>query len=475
MSAIVTRFAPSPTGYLHIGGARTALFNWLFARHFGGIFRLRIEDTDRQRSTEDAIQKIFEGLQWLGLDWDGEVVFQFARAERHAAEARRLVAEGKAYYCYCTPDELTRMREEARAQGLPPRYNGYWRDRDPAEAPAGVAPAVRLKAPREGETLVQDLVQGDVRFPNTELDDMILLRSDGTPTYMLSVVVDDHDMGITHVIRGDDHLTNTARQTQLYLALGWDVPAFAHIPLIHGPDGAKLSKRHGALGVDAYRDLGYLPEAMRNYLLRLGWGHGDEEIISTEQAIEWFGLENVGRSPARFDYAKLDNLNGHYLRQADDARLAGLIAPKLAETAGHALTEAETSLVTRAMEGLKARAKTLVQLTESARFLVTPRPLPFDAKAEKLIAKGTPGHDRLSALADELAAIDSFSAAQIEGAARALAEATGAKLGDIAQPLRAAVTGSTVSPPIFEVAEILGRDETLARIADALRHAGGHH
>lgn len=468
MSAIVTRFAPSPTGYLHIGGARTALFNWLFARHFGGTFRLRIEDTDRQRSTDDAIGKIFDGMRWLGLDWDGDVVFQFSRAALHAAEAHRLIAEGKAYYCYCTPDELTAMREEAKAKGLPPRYNGYWRDRDPSEAPAGVKPAVRLKAPRTGETVVQDLVQGEVRFPNTELDDMILLRSDGTPTYMLSVVVDDHDMGITHVIRGDDHLTNTARQTQLYLALGWDVPAFAHIPLIHGPDGAKLSKRHGALGVEAYRDLGYLPEAMRNYLLRLGWSHGDDEIISTEQAVAWFGLESVGRSPARFDFAKLDNLNGHYIREADNARLSGLVAEQLARDLGRGLSDLEVGRITASMDGLKARAKTLVQLVDSSRFLVASRPLALDSKAEKMVGAGTPGRDRLAALRAAIADLDSFSAAMIEGAARGLAESTGAKLGDIAQPLRAALSGSTVSPPIFEVAEVLGREETLGRIADVL-------
>ncbi len=465
MPPIITRFAPSPTGYLHIGGARTALFNWLFARHFGGTFRLRIEDTDRQRSTEDAIEKIFEGMRWLGLDWDGDVVHQFARAPLHAAEAHRLVAEDKAYFCYCTPDELTAMREEAKANGLPPRYNGYWRDRDPSEAPAGVKPTVRLKAPRDGETVVQDLVQGEVRFPNTELDDMILLRSDGTPTYMLSVVVDDHDMNITHVIRGDDHLTNTARQTQLYLSLGWDVPAFAHIPLIHGPDGAKLSKRHGALGVDAYRDLGYLPEAMRNYLLRLGWSHGDDETISTAQAIEWFGLESVGRSPARFDFAKLDNLNGHYLREADNGRLAGLVAADLAK-AGVEVDAAGLDRITRAMDGLKARAKTVVQLTDSARFLVSKRPLALDAKAEKILS--VDGKDKLASLRAAIADLDSFSAAQIEGAARAMAEAGNAKLGDFAQPLRAALSGSNVSPPIFEVAEILGRVESLGRIDDAL-------
>ncbi|MCF4164611.1 glutamate--tRNA ligase [Zavarzinia compransoris] len=467
-SPVVTRFAPSPTGYLHIGGARTALFNWLFARHFGGTFRLRIEDTDRQRSTEDAIEKIFEGMRWLGLDWDGDVVFQFSRAALHAAAARRLIDEGKAYYCYCTPEELTAMREEARAKGLPPRYNGYWRDRDPAEAPPGVSPAVRLKSPREGETVVQDLVQGEVRFSNTELDDMILLRSDGTPTYMLSVVVDDHDMGITHVIRGDDHLTNSARQSQLYMALGWEIPAFAHIPLIHGPDGAKLSKRHGALGVDAYRDLGYLPEAMRNYLLRLGWSHGDDEIISTAQAIEWFGVESIGRSPARFDFAKLDNLNGHYLREADNHRLTGLVAAELVKDLGHALSDDVIRRIEVCMDGLKSRAKTLVQLVDSSKFLAAQRPLALDPKAEKMLAAGAPGRDRLAALRGAIADLDSFSAPQIEGAARGLAEATGDKLGDYAQPLRAALSGSTVSPPIFEVAEALGRDEALGRIADVL-------
>jgi glutamyl-tRNA synthetase len=462
---VITRFAPSPTGYLHIGGARTALFNWLFARHHGGTFLLRIEDTDRARSTEDAIHKIFEGLKWLGLDWDGEPVFQFSRAARHAAEAHRLLEEGKAYRCYASPQELEDMRAKAKAEGRPPRYDGRWRDRDPSEAPAGVAPAIRLKAPREGETVVHDLVQGEVRFPHSELDDMILLRSDGTPTYMLSVVVDDHDMAITHVIRGDDHLTNTARQIALYEALGWGTPAFAHIPLIHGPDGAKLSKRHGALGVEAYRDMGYLPETLRNYLLRLGWSHGDEEIISTEDAVGWFGLEAVGRSPSRLDLAKLDNLNGHYLRQADDSRLVDLIVPMIEQGAGPHVDGPGRARLVAAMPGLKERAKTLVELAESATFYVRPRPIAPDAKAEALL--DVEARTSLAALAVVLAAVEPWQAAALEDAVRAHAEAHGQKLGKLAQPLRAALTGRTTSPPIFDVLAVLGRDESLARIAEA--------
>ncbi|MBI4966575.1 MAG: glutamate--tRNA ligase [Rhodospirillales bacterium] len=453
--SVITRFAPSPTGYLHIGGARTALFSWLFARHHGGQFRLRIEDTDRARSTEDAVKKIFEGLQWLGLDWDGEPVFQFARAARHAEAAHQLLSAGKAYPCYASPEELAAMREAAKAQGKPMGYDGRWRDRDPKEAPPGVPPVIRLKAPREGETLVADGVQGEVRVANLQLDDMVLLRADGTPTYMLSVVVDDHDMGVTDVIRGDDHLTNTFRQIQLYRALDWEPPRFAHIPLIHGPDGAKLSKRHGALGVEAYRDLGFLPEAMRNYLLRLGWSHGDEEIISTEQAIAWFDLDAVGRSPSRFDMAKLTNLNAHYLRQAEDTRLVDLIAPILGAS------ELERPRLLAGMEGLKERAKTLVDLAESARIYVE-RQTPDD-KAKKQLEG-----ESLALLGQFLAqarAHDGWSAAHLENQARALAEAKGVKLGQVAQPLRAAVTGRIVSPPIFEVMAILGAEECMARIA----------
>ena len=463
---VVTRFAPSPTGFLHIGGGRTALFNWLFARHHGGRFLLRIEDTDRARSTPEAVEAIFDGIKWLGLDWDGEAVMQFARANRHAEVARQLLAEGKAYRCYCSPDELTAIREEQRAKGLPMRYPGIWRDRPEADAPAGVPFVVRLKAPSEGETIIADLVQGDVRVANDQLDDMVLLRADGTPTYMLSVVVDDHDMGITHVIRGDDHLTNAFRQYQLYKACGWEVPTFAHIPLIHGPDGAKLSKRHGALGVDAYRDMGFLPEAMRNYLLRLGWSHGDDEIIATEQAIEWFNLDSVGRSASRFDFVKLTQLNGHYLRLADDQRLTGLLVPLLEAKLERTLTEAETARIRAGMTGLKERAKTMVELADSALFYVQARPLALDEKAAKTMADSAMAAD-LAEFAAQIAAQADWTRETLEETARVFTEARGQKLGKIAQPLRAALAGSSVSPPIFEVMEVLGRDETLGRIEDA--------
>ncbi len=462
--SVVTRFAPSPTGFLHIGGARTALFNWLFARHHGGLFRLRIEDTDRKRSTQAAIDAILDGLDWLGLDHDGEVVYQFARAARHAELARELLAGGRAYHCYASPEELEEMRATARAEGRPMRYDGRWRDRDPAEAPAGVDPVVRLKMPQEGETVIEDLVQGSVTVRNDQLDDMILLRADGTPTYMLSVVVDDHDMGVTHVIRGDDHLTNAFRQTQLYRALDWQPPAFAHIPLIHGPDGAKLSKRHGALGVEAYRDMGYLPEALRNYLLRLGWGHGDDEIISTEQAIEWFDLANVGKSAARFDFVKLESLNGHYMREAASDRLAAAVAPRLEAMLGRPLSETALSRLRAGMDGLKARAKNLVELAENAVFYAIDRPLSMNPKAEKILKPEA--RARLARLHQHLSNLPEWSEAGIEAAVRAFAEAEDCKLGDVAQPLRAALSGSNVSPGIFEVAAILGRAEALARIAD---------
>ena len=461
---VVTRFAPSPTGFLHIGGARTALFNWLFARHHGGRFLLRIEDTDRARSTQAAVDAIFDGLKWLGLDGDGEPVFQFARMDRHAEVARQLVAEGKAYYCYCSPEELDAIRAQQKAEGKPMRYPGIWRDRDASEAPAGVPGVVRLRAPQEGETVIDDLVQGEVKVANAQLDDMVLLRADGTPTYMLSVVVDDHDMGITHVIRGDDHLTNAFRQYQLYKACGWDVPRFAHIPLIHGPDGAKLSKRHGALGAEAYRDMGFLPEAMRNYLLRLGWSHGDDEIITTEQAVEWFTLDNVGRSPSRFDMTKLTNLNGHYMRGADDARLVELLAPLLAAKLGHAVDADANCRLLAGMNGLKERAKTLVELADLAAFYARRRPLAFDDKAAKVVADG----EQMALLAEYTGTIEAaeWKKDVLEEAARVFAEAKGQKLGKVAQPLRAALTGSSVSPPIFEVMEVLGRAETLGRIAD---------
>jgi glutamyl-tRNA synthetase len=463
--SVTVRFAPSPTGFLHIGGARTALFNWLFARHHGGTYRLRIEDTDRARSTKQAVDAILDGLEWLGLDWDGETVYQSQRLDIHAEAARRLLAEGKAYYCFCTPEELEAMREKARAEGRPVRYDGTWRDRDPADAPSGVTPAIRLKAPQEGETVIRDHVQGEVRVANAQLDDLIILRGDGTPTYNLSVVVDDHDMEITHVIRGDDHLTNAFRQTQIYQALGWKTPEFAHVPLIHGPDGAKLSKRHGALGVDAYRDMGYLPETLRNYLLRLGWGHGDDEIISTEQATAWFDLSGVGRSPSRFDFVKLDNLNGHYIRAADDDRLVALVAPRIEKTLGIALDEGMRARLHAGMAGLKARAKNLNELADNALFYVRPRPLPIDEKAAKQL---TPEAAQLLAgLRPKLLAAE-WRAEALEVLVRQAAEAAGAKLGGFAQPLRAALAGSTVSPPVFDVMQVLGRDETLARIDDAI-------
>jgi glutamyl-tRNA synthetase len=461
---VVTRFAPSPTGYLHIGGARTALFNWLYARSKGGKYLLRIEDTDRKRSTEEAIGAILEGLQWLGLDWDDEPVFQSARQPRHAEMVEKLLADGNAYRCYASPEELKEMRESARAEGRRMGYDGRWRDRDPADAPDGVDPVIRLKSPNSGETVITDEVQGEVRVANEELDDMVLLRSDGTPTYMLSVVVDDHDMGITHVIRGDDHLTNAFRQTQLYLALGWQPPVFAHIPLIHGPDGAKLSKRHGALGIDAYRDMGYLPAALRNYLCRLGWGHGDAEIFSTEQALEWFTLEAVGKGAARFDFAKLENLNGVYIRESDDGALVTSSLPFIEEKLGRALDEAEKARLQSAMAGLKERAKTLVELAENALFYFKKRPLDLDEKAENLLA-GDAGA-MIAALGTTLADQTAWEAEGLEATVRAFADEQELKLGKVAQPLRAALTGRATSPGIFDVLETLGREESLARLGD---------
>jgi glutamyl-tRNA synthetase len=464
--SVVVRFAPSPTGYLHIGGARTALFNWLFARRHGGRYLLRIEDTDRQRSTQAAIDAIFEGLGWLGLMPDEEPVFQFARAGRHAALARRLLDEGKAYLCFATPEELDAMRAEQRAKGLPMRYDGRWRDRDPAEAPAGVKPVVRLRAPQEGETAIADLVQGEVRVANVQLDDMVLLRADGTPTYMHSVVCDDIDMGITHVIRGDDHLTNAFRQTQLYKALGAEPPRFAHIPLIHGPDGAKLSKRHGALSVTEYREMGFLPEAMRNYLLRLGWAHGDEELVSTGRAAELFDLGGVGRAPARFDMAKLLSVNAHWMRERADADLVELVAPRLGAM-GLAVGEEGRRRLLAGMPGLKQRARTLIELAESASFYVRQRPVPVDERARKALEAG-PALAALPEVAAALASVEPWGdEAALEAACRARAEAAGVPFGKLAQALRAALTGTAVSPGLFEVMRALGREETVGRIGDA--------
>jgi len=463
--SVVTRFAPSPTGFLHIGGARTALFNWLFARHHGGRFLLRIEDTDRARSTDAAVAAILDGLHWLGLDWDGEAVFQSTRAERHRDAVRQLLAMGAAYHCYASVDELTAMREQAKAQGRPFRYDGRWRDRDPADAPPGVPPVVRLRAPETGETTIRDLVQGDVTVAHAQLDDMVLLRADGTPTYMLAVVVDDHDMEVTHIIRGDDHLSNAFRQHGLYRAFGWPVPEFAHVPLIHGPDGAKLSKRHGALGVDAYRDLGYLPEALCNYLLRLGWSHGDDEIISREQAVAWFGLEAVGRSPARFDFAKLGNLNGIYMRSADPERLLDLVMAALPLHPGETASPHARVRIAEGLAGLRERAKTIAELAQQARIYALDAPLPIDAAAYALLTPAA--RDHLRRLRPTLAAADPWTADVIEAAVRGWVEAEGdpkLRLKDVAQPLRAALTGATVSPPIFAVMQTLGRTESLARL-----------
>jgi glutamyl-tRNA synthetase len=456
----VLRFAPSPTGFLHIGGARTALFNWLFARHTGGTFLLRIEDTDRERSTPEAVAAILSGLEWLGLNWDGQTIYQFARASRHRQVAEELLAQGKAYRCFATAQELDEMRAQQRAAGKPMRYDGRWRDRDPAEAPAGAPFVIRLRAPQTGETIVHDVVQGDVRFANEQLDDMVLLRSDGTPTYMLAVVVDDFDMSVTHVIRGDDHLNNAARQLQIIHAMGWPEPIYGHLPLIHGPDGAKLSKRHGALAVEAYRDMGYLPETMRNYLLRLGWSHGDDEIISAEQAIAWFNFENIGRSPARLDFKKLDNLNAHYIRQTDDRILADEVAELLART-GRVLTDKAKAQLIAAMPGLKERAKTLVELSQSAEFLFTDGKRELDAQAEKLLTPEARG--LLGELVTVFADAD-WLGPVLEEKTRAFADAKGLKLGQAAQPIRAALTGKASSPPVFAMLEVLGREESLARL-----------
>ncbi len=462
---VVTRFAPSPTGMLHLGGARTALFNWLYARHHGGAFRLRLEDTDRKRSTPEAVAAIVDGLTWLGLDWDGAIVRQSERRERHARAARDLLAAGKAYRCYCTPGELAAMREAARAGGRPVRYDGRWRDRDPAQAPPGIAPTLRFKAPREGETAIDDMVQGPVTVANETLDDMVLLRADGTPTYMLSVVVDDHDMGITHAIRGDDHLTNAFRQTRLFRALGWEPPVYAHIPLLHGPDGAKLSKRHGALAVAAYAEGGILPAAMRNALLRLGWSHGDDEIIDTAQAVEWFDLDGVNRGAARFDAEKLRNLNGHYIRESADADLLADALARLAARHPAASGASGRRRVAALLPEIKPRAKTLVELADKLAFLVAERPLTPGPKAARLLDGAA--RARLAGLGAALCPLADWNASALEEAVRAFARREAVKLGVVAQPLRAALTGSDASPGIFSVMAALGRDETLARLADA--------
>lgn len=478
--SVVTRFAPSPTGFLHIGGARTALFNWLFARHHGGKFLLRIEDTDRERSTEAATKAILDGLSWMGLQWDDQTIYQSHRSARHAEVAHALLARGSAYRCWLTPAEIEAMqaaisaeralaKQEGRAPRGAQRIESPWRDRDPAEAPAGVKPVIRLKVPRDGETVVDDVVQGRVVFHNSQLDDMIILRSDGTPVYNLAVVVDDHDMGVTHVVRGNDHLNNAARQTQIYRGMGWDVPVFAHLPLIHGEDGAKLSKRHGAQGVEEFRAMGYLPEALRNYLARLGWSHGDDELFSTAEAIEWFDIADINKSAARFDFKKLADLNGHYIRALPVPELMGRIRDVLDCMDGGAGKRARFAAVgwerlEAALPGLRERAKTLVELIDGAGWLIAERPIAPDEKAAKLLAGS--GRSTLAAVLPRLEAVATWDAPAIEAAVRAEAEATGAKLGQIAQPLRAALTGRSVSPPVFDVMAVLGRDEALARMRD---------
>ena len=468
-NTVVTRFAPSPTGFLHIGGARTALFNWLYARRHSGKMLLRIEDTDRERSTREAIDAILDGLKWLELDWDGDVIYQFSRAARHREVAEQLLAAGKAYRCYATAEELAAMRERARAEGRTRLYDGMWRDRDPSEAPSGMKPTIRLRAPLTGETVIEDQVQGRVVWQNENLDDLVLLRGDGTPTYMLAVVVDDHDMGVTHVIRGDDHLINAARQKQIYDALEWSLPNMSHIPLIHGPDGSKLSKRHGALGVDAYRAMGYLPAALRNYLVRLGWSHGDQEIFSTEEMIEAFDLSGIGRSAARFDFAKLENLNGHYIRNTDDQSLVTMFEGVLdyvpnGPTLKAKLNDTTRAQLLKAMPHLKERAKTLIDLIDASYFILADRPLEIEPKALALLTPET--RQLIGRLRAILEAVTPWNAETTEAAMRTFAEQNGLKLGAVAQPLRVALTGRTTSPGIFDVLSVLGRLECLARLAD---------
>ncbi|WP_170330600.1 glutamate--tRNA ligase [Ruegeria arenilitoris] len=460
---VVTRFAPSPTGFLHIGGARTALFNWLYARGRGGKFLLRIEDTDRERSTPEATAAILQGMEWLGLDHDGEVISQFEGADRHAEVAHQLLAEGKAYKCFSTQDEISAFREQAREEGKSTLFQSPWRDADPASHP-DLPFVVRIKAPKEGSTVIRDQVQGDVTIRNDQLDDMVLLRSDGTPVYMLAVVVDDHDMGVTHVIRGDDHLNNAARQMMIYEAMGWDVPVWAHIPLIHGPDGKKLSKRHGALGAQEYQAMGYPAAGMRNYLARLGWSHGDDEFFTDEQAREWFDLDGIGKSPARFDLKKLENLCGQHIAISNDAALQKEITGYLAAADLPALTETQSGDLVRAMYCLKDRARTFPELLEKAHFVLTSRPIDPDEKAKKALDSVSDGI--LKELTPQLQNV-SWTRSELEEALNSFAEAKGLKFGKLAGPLRAALAGRAVTPSVFDMMLVLGREESLARLSDA--------
>lgn len=456
---VVTRFAPSPTGFLHIGGARTALFNWLYAKNNNGKFLLRIEDTDKKRSTDDAIEAIYSGMKWLGLNWDDDAVHQLSNIKRHQEIAYSLLDSGNAYKCYCSKEELDQMRQKAISEKKSFKYDGTWRDKNEEDAPKDILPVIRLKSPLEGETVIEDKVQGKVTVNNSEIDDMILLRSDGTPTYMLSVVVDDYDMGVTDVIRGDDHLTNAFRQNAIYEALGWKKPNYAHIPLIHGADGAKLSKRHGALGVEEYKNMGYLPEAMRNYLLRLGWSHGDNEIISDEQAIGWFNIEHIGKSPSRFDFDKLNNVNGHYIREADDEYLFNLIKGKFGT-----INAISQDRLLKGMTNLKLRAKTLNELVDSAKFYVeAPKQEEFTAKAQKSL--DSDGTTILGFVFAELETIETWNSENIQNSMKRLSEKINKNLGKIMAPIRASITGSHISPSMFEAMEILGKEETFKRIS----------
>ncbi len=463
---VVTRFPPSPTGFMHVGNARTALFNWLYARANNGKFVVRIEDTDRKRHSEEAVAAIMDGLEWLGLNYDGEVVSQFSRLDRHTEVAKALIDKGLAYYCYCTPEELSEMREKAREEGKKTFYDRRWRDADPSSAPDGVDPVVRIKAPIDGQTTIQDKVQGEVAVSNDQLDDFIILRSDGTPTYMLSVVVDDYDMGITHVLRGDDHLNNTFRQKIIFDAMGWDVPTFAHLPLIHGPDGGKFSKRHGAQSVQEYREMGYLPEAMVNYLLRLGWSHGDDEVIPRDKAVEWFNIENIGKAPAKFDFAKLESLNAHYINEAKIDYLLEQAAPFYKERHDIVLDDISRKRISDGIDELKSRAKTLIQFVDDSAFYAKSLPLSFDEKAQNQI---NGAQDVLSALLGKFESEENFSGDRVQEICKEVAqEMKDGKLGKVAMPLRGALTGTTVSPSVFHAAEILGKDEACARIRSAL-------
>ena len=459
---IITRFAPSPTGFLHIGGARTALFNWLYARGRGGKMLLRIEDTDIKRNTPENVQAILDGMRWLGLEWDDDAISQNGNIKRHQEVVQHMLDNGLAYKCYSSRDKIAAMREAAKAAGKPMIYDGTWRNRDNAEAPEGIDPVIRFKAPRDGFTIINDVVLGEIKIANEQLDDLIMLRSDGTPTYMLSVVVDDHDMGVTHIIRGDDHLTNATRQACIYKALGWEIPVFAHVPLIHGQDGSKLSKRHGAMGVMAYRDMGYLPEAMRNYLARLSWSHGDDEIIPTEQLIEWFDIDNIGKSPSKFDFVKLENLNAHYIKNTDDAELVEILETFLKDTGAGEIRQRERLLT--AMPIIKERAKTLIELNAAAQFIFAERPLQFDEKAQKQLTDENKA--LIAGLIEKFSAIDDWNRDNISETIKQYADEVGLKLGEIGQPLRAILAGTTNAPGIFDIAVILGKTETISRIED---------